>query len=302
MQGSESLIVPTAIQRIRSFLIEMCGMKVKPWASTEETLAALHRTLVARHPCDVFWSSLRTLLENLAHDLKQRTESERGRLLDNEVLDSERYASLLGEIRTCLASQTADNQPSSFRRLAGALSAPAFALLLLLGGATTIGCADNPLQGGKRQDAAVGASTDTPAQRDVRPDNSLAITLPPQPDAAPDQSNVFILPSPPDTGPPTYAASVGPDGGAVTIQDIMDSCNVTSDVRKAVLSCLARLNDSWSAGVATVLAGTNCSAVRSDLECFGMETCAVGPTPANFDPKTTRICQPIVIYVGVRFV
>ena len=45
----ENMIIPSAIQRIRSFLIEMCGMKVKPWATTEETLAALHTTLVARH-------------------------------------------------------------------------------------------------------------------------------------------------------------------------------------------------------------------------------------------------------------
>ena len=47
----ESLIVPSSIQRIRSFLVEMCGMKVKPWATTEETLAALHTTLVARRQC-----------------------------------------------------------------------------------------------------------------------------------------------------------------------------------------------------------------------------------------------------------
>ena len=97
----DSLLVPSSMQRIRAFLIEMCGMKVKPWAGTEETLAALHATLVARQSCDTFWSSLRGLLENLARDLKTRQDGEPGTLLDNEVLSDERYALLLDEIRAC---------------------------------------------------------------------------------------------------------------------------------------------------------------------------------------------------------
>jgi hypothetical protein len=136
----ESLIVPSSIQRIRSFLVEMCGMKVKPWASTEETLAALHATLVARHGCDIFWTSLRVLLETLARDLKTRQEAAPGTLVDNEVLDGERYATLLDEIRASLAQQTADPPSATFRRLASSLSAPALALLLLLGGAASVGC------------------------------------------------------------------------------------------------------------------------------------------------------------------
>jgi hypothetical protein len=119
----ESLILPSAIQRIRSFLVEMSGMKVKPWATTEETLAALHTTLVARHPCQIFWTSLRGLLETLARDLKIRQASLPGALVDNELLDSDRYAMLLDEIRAALAAET--GQPATFRRLASALSAPA---------------------------------------------------------------------------------------------------------------------------------------------------------------------------------
>jgi hypothetical protein len=101
----DSLIVPSAIQRIRSFLIEMSGMKVKPWATTEETLAALHTTLVARRGCDIFWGSLRVLLENLARDLRTRQAASPGTLVDNELLDGERYATLLDEIRAAMARQ-----------------------------------------------------------------------------------------------------------------------------------------------------------------------------------------------------
>ena len=98
-------------------------MKVKPWATTEETLAALHTTLVARQGCRIFWTSLRGLLETLARDLKTRQEASPETVVDNELLDSERYATLLEEIRSALERQSAE--PATFRRLASALSAPA---------------------------------------------------------------------------------------------------------------------------------------------------------------------------------
>ena len=169
----EHLLIPSAVQRIRSFLIEMCGMRVKPWATTEETLAALHTTLVARHACDIFWTSLRGLLENLAHDLKMRQEATPGTLVDNELLDSGRYAALLDEIRATLACQTAE--PATFRRLAAALSAPALGLLLFLGGAASVGCNSTGLHGpALTQDAGppdiVDPSTPQPASE---PDASI---------------------------------------------------------------------------------------------------------------------------------
>ena len=194
----DSLIVPSAIQRIRSFLIEMSGMKVKPWATTEETLAALHTTLVARRGCDIFWGSLRVLLENLARDLRTRQAASPGTLVDNELLDGERYATLLDEIRAAMARQTAE--PATFRRLASALSAPALGLLLLLGGATSIGCADAKVA------------------QEGSPDAKVA-----QPEANPDLPPTFFVP--PDARLATDVAMTPTqsDGAAVTIQDIMDS-------------------------------------------------------------------------------
>jgi hypothetical protein len=293
----ESLIVPSSIQRIRSFLVEMCGMKVKPWAGSEETLSALHATLVARKGCDIFWTSLRVLLETLARDLKERQEAPTGELVDNEVLDGERYATLIDEIRAALAYQAAGTPTSTFRRLASTLSSPALALLLLLGGAASVGCDREPLHSpAKMQDAATLNLADA---RTAQPDSAVTITLPAQPDA----TNTVILIPQPDTSSPRDAVTSGPDGAAVTIQDIMDSCNVPSQVQTTVLACLTTLRSSWSTGLASVLAGQNCATVSNQLNCFPSSyACLTGPPTSEFDPQSTPICKPVPIYYGVRFV
>jgi hypothetical protein len=282
----ESLIVPSAIQRIRSFLIEMSGMKVKPWATTEETLAALHTTLVARRGCDIFWVSLRGLLEALARDLKTRQEASPGTLVDNELLDSERYATLLDEIRAALARQT--EEPASFRRLASALSAPALGLLLFLGGATSVGCDGTGLRApAQAQDAGpAGAADAKVAQPDSTPD------LPPTISIAPDARPVV------DAMAPSQS-----DGAAVTIQDIMDSCNIPDQQQQQILTCLATLGASW-AGLSEEFAGASCSLVDSDLNCFAMSRFCGGMYDMTIspDPNKPWICNPIIIYAGVRFV
>jgi hypothetical protein len=290
----ESLIVPSSIQRIRSFLVEMCGMKVKPWAGAEETLAALHTTLVARQGCDIFWTSLRVLLETLARDLKARQDAVPGALVDNEVLDGERYARLIDEIRAALARQVKDAPASTFRRLASALSAPALGLLLFLGGAATIGCTGEPLGSSlqKHDAAATGLPDAGSAQPETKADSSLYIQLP---DTGPA----------PDTIPPRYAANTGPDGGTVTIQDIMDSCNIPAQQQGMVLACLALMDSSWSAGMPSALAGKDCMVVASALNCgVGVDLiCVADQFPnASFDPSYPTLCRPIIIYAGVRFV
>ncbi len=295
-RGMESLILPSAIQRIRSFLIEMAGMKVKPWATTEETLAALHATLVARHQCQIFWTSLRGLLETLARNLKARQAASPGSLVDNELLDSERYATLLDEIRAALAAQTA--QPATFRRLASALSAPALGLLLLLGGAATVGCGRSGLHGTQTRDAGLpepdanitqpisnpdvaaiplklpDASPDTPLARDAlaspAPDTSASnpdvAAIPVKlPDASPDTSQTRDTVA--SRSPDAFAPA---DGATVTIQDIMQSCNMSD---QAVLDCLAKLRASWTTGIAQSLAGKDCQTIANDLSCFEQTTC-----------------------------
>jgi hypothetical protein len=293
----DSLLVPSSIQRIRAFLVEMCGMKVKPWAGAEETLAALHATLVARQSCDVFWESLRTLMQTLARDLKTRQDAEPGTLLDNEVLSDERYASLLDEIRAALPKQATEQQPGAFRQLAHGLSAPALGLLLLLGGVTTVGCDGSSLRStNKAPDAAVvdarlsQPDTAPATQPDSPPDNNIHIVIPdvaPQPDLRP-----YDL---------AYAATLGPDGAAVTLRDILDSCNIPSEAEGWILACLSRLHESWTTGTIALLAGKDCDTVaRAFDRCSYASGCY--PQSDEFDGNLPELCAPILIYLGVRFV
>jgi len=296
----DGFIIPSSIQRVRSFLIEMYGMKVKPWANTEETLAALHTMLVARQHCDRFWVSLRGLLQQLACDLKKRQSALPGTLVDNELLESQRFEALLCEIRDCLAKQKNESTTGSFRRLASGLSAPALGLLLLLGGAATAGCDHAALGTGSRTpDAAISPADARDARPDTQPD-SMGIILPPPPDVPPRVA--------PDVAPAWDAVTAGTDGAVVTIQDIMDSCNIDDRDQVAVLLCLRSLRASWSTGIAQELAGKSCATVTSRLRSFecssSWEPCQPYPAAASqdFTEGDAPYCPPVLIYMGVRFV
>jgi hypothetical protein len=301
----DNLILPSSIQRIRSFLLELCGMKVKPWASTEETLAALYTTLVARHTCGMFWTSLHSLLETLARDLKARQNAAPGALVDNEVLDGEHYATLLDEIRASLARQGKEAPLSSFRNLASALSFPALGLLLLLGGAASVGCDHQPMQGSSaRPDAAQAPDAAGTPDVAMTPD-AAALDLPDAKKPA-DAMPTITLPDiavRPDLNSPQDVDRGGTDGAITTLQAIMDACNIPSQQQGAVLGCLAQLRSSWTSGMAAVLGAENCQAVASDVQCFAFSTyCYYSPPTYDFDPATTRICAPMPVYIGVRFV
>jgi hypothetical protein len=316
----DSLLIPSAIQRIRSFLIEMCGMKIKPWATTEETLTALQATLLARRQCSIFWASLRTLLERLAADLKTRQAAEPGTLLDNELLDGARYQALVDEIRATVNGHEPDG--FTFRRLAGALSAPALGLLLLLGGAATVGCERSGLHSAGH-DAAVsqpgsggsaGATTSQPGSGGSAgftpdalvlhiPDVALPKDLAVVPDAAP-TSDSDIQITLPEVGKPDAAkpkdTSNGLDGAGVTIQDIMQACDLPASEQDGVLHCLATLRASWLTGLPKALAGLPCLSVENDLSCFQQTGCS--PSRGEFDPATAFECPVFPVYIGVRFV
>jgi len=243
------------------------------------------------------------LLETLARDLKTRAEAAPGTLVDNEVLEGGRYAELLDEIRACLARQESETAAASFRRLATALSAPALALLLLLGGAATIGCDRAGLKSAPRTpDAAVLADASPAQTPDGKGDTSTAAPLPEA--GGPHISLDALRATPPDARPPgPDAATSGPDGAAVTIQEIMESCNLPSQDQAAVLACLAGLRESWRSGMAEVLAGAPCTSVQAELTCFAYASSACMFRSADdFVAGATRICDPILIYLGVRFI
>ena len=86
----------------------------------------------------------------------------------------------------------------------------------------------------------------------------------------------------------------------MTIEDIMQSCNIPSQEQDAILKCLSVMRASWTTGVAEALAGAACTTVSYALNCFpGPSGCS---TPNDFDPNTAFYCRPVIIYAGVRFV
>lgn len=279
-------LIPSSIQRIRQFLVESCGMKVKPWAGVDETLQALHAVLVAKQGCALFWPLLRELLTTLTHDLGQR---EQGNVLDNEILQPDRYATLLDEIRAAAASATAG--PGVFARVSATLSLPAAALLCLLAGVTTVGCAANPLP---LQDTTKDAGTtiDSPSSKDaVTPDLRIPWEAPPPVDYR-----------------PQYPAPDCGEAGSCTVEDVMRACGFGPSTAVAqVINCLDRLNDSWRANMPSALTRSgDCLNTGQLLYCFvngnGVynETCRNIPADAGFSEY--EMCRPMPIYLGVRFV
>jgi hypothetical protein len=118
----------------------------------------------------------------------------------------------------------------------------------------------------------------------------------------PDTAISIILPALPDTRSPRDAMSTGPDGATVTIQDIMDSCNISALDQAGVLNCLATLRASWTTGVSESLAGADCNSVEYALSCFLQGNCWGPPSSQDFDPNGAFYCPPVIIYAGVRFV
>ena len=89
------------------------------------------------------------------------------------------------------------------------------------------------------------------------------------------------------------------DGATVTIQDILQSCNIAPD---SILNCLAKLRASWTTGMADSLAGLDCNSVAIDLLCFLQQNCSGAPSSKDFNEAAAFLCPPVIIYAGVRFV
>jgi hypothetical protein len=75
-------------------------------------------------------------------------------------------------------------------------------------------------------------------------------------------------------------------------------------LQRQVLACLTQLDESWTTVMPQTLAGGYCEAIQSDLNCFATysTTCWNAREPPKFVVGQTRVCNPIPIYAGVRFV
>jgi hypothetical protein len=303
MTTTSTNLVPTSIQRVRAFLNDVCGMKVRPWASVEETLHALHGVLVARRDCTIFWKSLRVLLEQLARDLRSREDATPGEIIDNEVLNTERYAALLDEIQAAVVQ--APSTKGSFAKLASALSLPAVALLLLLGGVATVGCGSQTSLSVSRRDAAQDILVPTDAST-ANPEDASVVSLPKSDvggSTSNDDSPVFTFPPRPDAA---VIADTAPRlcDGACSIEDIMAACGMAPGSRQSVSACIERLRTSWREGLTSGIAARSCDDIGTILSYCLPNYCQPGNvSTSDFDPNILGCQMPPVypIYIGIRF-
>ena len=318
MPTPSSNLVPTSIQRIRAFLNDACGMKVRPWAGVEETLDALHAVLLARRDFPLFWKSLHALLGRLAQDLRWREDAASGQLIDNEVLNAGQYASLMEEIRAALAQGRSSR--GAFASLAGAVSMPAAALLLLLGGIVTVGCANHDPMSAARHDAGQAATaradvSPAPAEdagpappADARPaggaDAGPASPTKPDSSGSPSEADSAgpVVSSTPDAATAQDSLSRGCDGGC-SIEDILVTCGMSPAARQSASACIARLQDSWREQLTAAFASRSCDEINTILYCLP-NYCQPGSVSQDaFDPKVLDCWIPPIypIYNGIRF-
>jgi len=280
--------IPASLIRVRCFMNTTGRLKVKPWASAEETLDAFHDMLQRQRDNDAFWKDLEGLLASLTRDIKKRLS---GNVPDNELLDATRHGALLSEIRSALAASK--GQPTGFRRLASALSAPAVAMLLLLGGTTTVGC-DNTA----RLQGTADATSDPTPEPDTDP-----VSDPPPDYCAEVLADITVNDAPCDVemeGEECLHA-------CKSFEEIVVECvpeDSTSlhggDARCKYIDCIQTMHESWRTGLTELFACWDCRTIEHKLSCDLDSFCRY-PDDSEFDLETFLDACHCCIYVGVRF-
>jgi len=285
-------------------------MKVKPWATVEETLDAFYNALLENRRSEAFWQGLKSLLAILSGDLQQRVNARHGEVVDNELLDLRRQQQLLDEIRRALTGQQRGR--GGFRKLTSALSPPAIGLLAMLGGIASQGCYltdatsdDADTKVSRVEDAQ---AKDARAEADQKIRDSGVEDARTEADQAIRDSGVDAGVKPPDTGVNALETC---ETKALTISEIVNCClpsgyGYEAEVRKQALTCINGLNAAWRTGLEELFQSENCDMIISQLkdcllsECAGVD-CSNPQDAGEFDRDAflENCCYPI--YIGVRF-
>jgi hypothetical protein len=292
-------LIPASLLRVRRFLNAEGAMKVKPWATVEETLDAFHDSLAANCHNDTFWNGLESLLAILSADIKQRTTTRPDELIDNELLVRERQQQLLHEIRRALANQKRGR--GGFRGLISTLSPPAMGLLVMLGGVASQGCysaettrddrdaAQSPVGDSGAADAFWG-DTGTGTAGTQAKDNSIL----------PQDSSVDAVTIKPETGAGAPDACIRKD---VTIVELINNCISDKNERTQVLACIDALDASWRTGIEELFQCQDCDTISNKLFNFmyGCDYCADPRDAGDFDRNAFFDNCLMTLYLGVRF-
>lgn len=289
MGRDRPIFVSASLQRVRCWLGNQGGMKVKPWAGVEETLDAFHDVLITQRRDEPFWQGLESLLGTLTADTNRRIEARRGEVIDNEVLDPERRRELLGEIRRMLDGRREGK--GRFRALASSLSAPAVGLLCMLGSAAAAGCysaTDLQGDGGEARDAAAEQDDG----RDAAPDPAADAPDAPRPD----------YPVPPDVRPePAPDPAPECDPADATLEEILAECVEDEAMRAYYLECIDAMHASWREGLTRLFACEDCWEVRDQLMNCLEWRCSTAEEQGEFDLESFLDNCAVLIYLGVRF-
>jgi hypothetical protein len=112
----------------------------------------------------------------------------------------------------------------------------------------------------------------------------------------------------PDDGAPDDAADADTDAlcdaGGRSLEELVDSCVTDEWTRTEALACIATLNDSWRAGLASLAACTPCDElgwwVQECLTSCG-SGCNHATTAADFDIEAFLANCGCYLYIAVRF-
>ncbi len=291
--------IPAPLLRVRRFLDQQGRMRVKPWATVEETLDAFHDALLDNRDNDAFWQGLQSLLAVLTADTRKRMSADAGKIIDNQSLDPERNRLLLLEIRRALAGR--QKRGGGFRLLTAVLSVPALGLLLMLGGVASLGCyttqeagnLDGAGTGGYGGQAGSAGSAWNQAGAGGPAAAGSAGSTAGAPDASiPGAGGQGVAGKAGSTAGTPDASMAGAgggtglgDGGAEAgtapppvdagcskqqwaMEEIVELCLADPEDRARVLSCLDALHQSWRTGLEELFRCTDCGVIRDQLECL----------------------------------
>ena len=265
MTAHKPNLIPASLQRVRCFMNARGRMKVKPWSSAEETLDALHDMLVSNQREDTFWKGMESLLETLTNDMKKRLSARKGKIIDNEVLDTSRHRALLEEIRSSLDGR--GGKQGRFKRLASALSMPAMGLLFILGGAVTAGCDySSSLQGDDDADVDVMHEADSAGDSSADPLN--------EPECVP---------------------------GDQTLEQMIGACLTDGPETVEFIECIDQMHASWRDGLEELFACEDCTQVRDWLYRCLEWRCSTPESQGEFDLDDFLSNCSVYVYLAVRF-
>jgi hypothetical protein len=262
-----TIMIPSSIQRIRCFMKTEGGLKVKPWITVEETLDAFYSLLTTNNHNDTFWQKLDGLLSDISGDLKTRLQAD-DRVVDNEVLNTAQYADLLAEIRATLPANSVGK--GAFRAGLSRLSAPATALLLLMGGITTTGCMDldgSNYDGKDTTNIHHSEGDDTDTDSDIFDSSSTA------------QSS---------------------DGVEGSLEEIVREVIPDENTQEALKDCIDKLHESWQTGLEELFQGETEGEIEYQLSCL-IRGCQDPDAMGEYALDTLLDNCAVVIYLGVKF-